>query len=64
MPAGTLKIRVERESPDSIYPECFSFNGREFREPWLKVGDVAKGGELVFRLSVKPSGRSPLPQWY
>ncbi len=62
---GTLRIRVERESPQSIYPTGYSFAGRDFREPWLKVGELEKGGELVFHLADRPpSAQSPSPTWY
>ena len=62
---GTLRIRVERESRKSIYPAGYSLGGRDFREPWAKVADVEKGGELVFRLKDMPSDpQSPVPTWY
>ena len=62
---GTLRIRVERESPQSIYPTGYSFAGRDFCEPWLKVGELEKGGELEFRLADRPpSTQSPSPTWY
>ena len=62
---GTLRIRVERESRKSIYPAGYSLGGRDFREPWAKVAEVEKGGELVFRLKDTPAGQqSPVPAWY
>lgn len=62
---GMLRIRVERESAKSIYPVGYSFAGREFREPWLKVSELEKGGELVFRLVDRPpAAPSPIPDWY
>ena len=47
---GTLKIAVERESPKSIYPAGYSLNGRDLREPWVRVADLETGGTLLFRL--------------
>ena len=61
---GTLRIRVERDSARSIYPKEYVFGGRGFRKPWIPVGELEKGGELVFRLSDLPAGASPIPHWY
>ena len=61
---GTLRIRVERESARAIYPKGYSFGGRDFREPWISVRELEKGGELVFRLADHPDAASPLPDWY
>ena len=60
---GTLKIEVERESPRSIYPASYEFNGKEFKEPWIPVEKLDQGGTLKFRLQDKPAGRSPIPEW-
>lgn len=62
---GTLKIKVVRESAGSIYPVGYSFDGRSFAEPWIKVSELEKGGELRIRLADRPlSGRAPLPAWF
>ena len=61
---GTLRIRVERESASSIYPSGYDFAGRSFREPWIRVAELERGGELVFRLADRPQQPSPLPGWY
>lgn len=62
---GTLRIRVERESARSIYPAGYSMNGRDFREPWVKVSSLENGGELTFRLKDNPpSFLAPIPTWY
>ena len=60
---GTLRIRVERESEKSIYPVEYEFNGKVFAEPWIGLDELERGGELKFRLSDKPAGRSPIPEW-
>lgn len=61
---GVLKIKVERESPASIYPQWYKFNGIEFRSPWLKVEEMEKGGTLVFRLADSPAAEpAPVPDW-
>ena len=61
---GRLKIRVERESSASIYPQWYKFNGKKFRSPWLKVEDVEAGGTLVFRLADSPAPEAaPVPEW-
>jgi putative alpha-1,2-mannosidase len=63
LPQGTLRIRVERESEKSIYPVEYEFNGKVFAEPWIGLDELERGGELKFRLSDKPAGRSPIPEW-
>jgi len=59
---GTLRIEVFRESPSSIYPVGYEFNGSAFSEPWFKVSDLEKGGTLVFHLSDSPV-HAPAPDW-
>lgn len=62
--AGTLTIEVIRESPESIYPSGYNFNGASFPEPWLKVSELERGGKLIFTLTDTPSGAlSPVPHW-
>ncbi|MBE6362959.1 MAG: hypothetical protein E7054_04820 [Lentisphaerae bacterium] len=63
LPNGTLKIEVERESANSIYPSGYEFNGIEFSEPWLPLDCIERGGTLKFRLRDIPSGASPIPEW-
>ncbi|MBQ4328960.1 MAG: glycoside hydrolase family 92 protein, partial [Lentisphaeria bacterium] len=63
LPCGTLKIEVERESSTAVYPAGYEFNGEEFSEPWLSLERLERGGTLKFRLSDKPAGKSPIPEW-
>ena len=58
---GRLTIRVKRESPKSIYPVDFAFNGKVSRNPWIKTSTLVAGGELVFRLSDKPGAKTAVP---
>ena len=61
---GKLKIKVERESPASIYPQWYKFNGKKFRSPWMKIGELEGGGTLVFRLADSPVAEpAPIPDW-
>ena len=60
---GVLKVRIERESADAIYPVSYAFNGKTFTTPWLSVKDFEQGGELVFRLSKRPLAGTPVPDW-
>ena len=60
---GVLKVRVERESVDAIYPVSYAFNGKTFTTPWLPVKDFEQGGELVFSLSKRPLSGTPVPDW-
>jgi len=62
--SGTLTVEVVRESPESIYPAGYEFNGIPTSEPWIEVSKLEKGGKLIFRLNDSPSGESsPIPQW-
>ena len=62
---GLLNIKVERKSPNAIYPVGYRLNGRTFECPCLPVAEVEKGGELVFVLDGKPkSVRSPIPECF
>ena len=61
---GTLRIAVERESAASVYPAGFTFDGRAFREPWIAVGKLERGGTLVFRLADRPPAEPfPVSAW-
>ena len=61
---GTLQIETVRESPTAIYPTGYVFNGRSFREPWLPVAELERGGTLVFQLADQPPATpSPIPNW-
>lgn len=61
---GILKIAVERESAESVYPVGYVFNGEAFRNPWIEVGKLEVGGTLLFRLADRPaSGTAPVPGW-
>lgn len=62
-PGGVLKIETERESKESIYPVDYAFNGKRFREPWIPVVELEKGGRLLIRLSDKPAPAAPVPKW-
>ena len=61
---GKLKISVERESPKSIYPSGYSFNGEKLHMPYLEVEKIEGGGELKFCLADNPSvGVFLTPDW-
>lgn len=60
---GTLTVEVVRKGPKAIYPSEITFNGKRLEAPWLTVSALQKGGKLVFKMSEKPSGRSPVPEW-
>ena len=59
---GTLKIEVEKESENSIYPAGYEFNGRSFDEPWIKLSELEAGGVLKFYLTDSPR-ESVAPNW-
>jgi len=61
---GTLKIKAKRTSANAIYPIGYSFNGRRFREPWIPVSELERGGELLIGLSDRPAATpAPIPDW-
>ena len=59
---GTLKIEVEKESENSIYPVSYEFNGKTFDEPWIRLADLEQGGVLKFYLTDRPE-KSVVPDW-
>jgi predicted alpha-1,2-mannosidase len=61
-----LVVRVERKSPSDRYIHSVSLNGRPHERIWFSHGEIAGGGELVFRMGSEPSlsfgaSRSALP---
>lgn len=58
----TLRIEVEKSSPDAIYPVKFEFNGREFTGPYIELSELLSGGVLRFTLSNEPCNNSPVPE--
>lgn len=63
--SGILSVSVERESPASIYPAAYIFDGEELPGPWVPVDRLERGGRLSFVLKDSPSCETfPVPDWY
>jgi putative alpha-1,2-mannosidase len=50
-----LRIRAEGNAPDSPYIQSVRWNGRPWSKNWISHADLARGGELVFRMGPRPS---------
>ena len=59
---GILKIEVEKESPNSIYPSKFIVNGKETLNPWIDINTIENNCTIKFILQDKPQ-KSPIPDW-
>jgi hypothetical protein len=51
-------VRANGVSGESIYIQSAELNGDDYRKSFLKHGDIARGGELVFEM-----GREPERDW-
>jgi len=51
----SLSIRAEGNAPDSPYIQSVRWNGRPWSKNWISHADLARGGELVFRMGPRPS---------
>jgi putative alpha-1,2-mannosidase len=50
----SLIIRARNLSSTSYYPQKVTWNGQELDRAWLKHGEIAQGGELVFNMGNEP----------
>ncbi|KAL9076435.1 MAG: hypothetical protein Q9157_003671 [Trypethelium eluteriae] len=51
-----LNIRAKNLSEKSFYPQKVTFNGAELRRSWLRHGELARGGTLIFEMGEQPQG--------
>lgn len=51
----SLTILARNLLSTSYYPQKVTWNGQELDRAWLKHGEIAQGGELVFYMGDKPS---------
>jgi predicted alpha-1,2-mannosidase len=51
---NSLRIETEFETPGAIYITSAELNGKPLDRAWLRHGEIAKGGILKYRVSVKP----------
>lgn len=54
-PGGTFTIETENNSPENVYIQSASLNGKPLNAPRLSHADIARGGRLVLRLGPKPN---------
>lgn len=52
---NTFTIRTEGNSPEAMYVQSATFNGKPLEQCWLYRSDVYKGGELVLKMGTEPS---------
>lgn len=50
-----LRVRAPGNGPNSPYVQSVSWNGRPWTRNWIAHAELAKGGELLFRMGPKPS---------
>ncbi|RMZ72345.1 glycosyl hydrolase [Pyrenophora seminiperda CCB06] len=50
----SLTILARNLSSTSYFPQKVSWNGQELDRTWLKHGEIARGGELVFYMGDEP----------
>ena len=51
---NTLKITARNQSNENVYVKQVLFNNKPVEKPFIKHGDLLKGGELVFIMQAKP----------
>ena len=50
-----LEIVAENQSEKNVFVEKVEFNGESLKKPFLKHGDILKGGKLIFYMTDKPN---------
>ncbi|KAH4854233.1 hypothetical protein HBI25_215970 [Parastagonospora nodorum] len=50
----SLTVLARNMSSTSYYPQKVTWNGQELNRSWLKHGEIAQGGELVFYMGNEP----------
>lgn len=51
----TFTIRTEGNSPEAMYVQSATFNGKPLDQCWLYRSDVYAGGELILKMGTEPS---------
>ncbi|CAN9144917.1 unnamed protein product [Alternaria sp. RS040] len=51
----SLTVLARNLSSTSYYPQKVTWNGEELDRAWLKHGEIAQGGELVFYMGEEPA---------
>ena len=57
LPSGKLfTLIAKNHSPENIYIQSVTLNGKSYRNNYISHFDIVKGGEMVFVMGNKPSG--------
>ncbi|PLW98746.1 MAG: glycosyl hydrolase family 92, partial [Marinilabiliales bacterium] len=51
----TFTITAENNSPDNVYIQSATLNGKEYEKSYIKHADIIEGGELIFKMGKTPS---------
>lgn len=51
-----FRIRTIRKSPEDIYIQSVTLNGKKHKDFFITHQDIMKGGTMVFKMGKKPSG--------
>ena len=50
-----LIVEAKRKSPDDLYIQSVTFNGKPYSKVWFKHADIANGGSFVFTMGGQPN---------
>lgn len=51
-----FRIRTIRKSPEDIYIQSVTLNGKKHKDFFITHQDIMNGGTMVFKMGKKPSG--------
>ncbi len=54
-PSATLTISAENQSPENVYVQSVSLNGKRLTQPRIRQSDLIKGGLLEFMMGPQPN---------
>ncbi len=55
MDGNKLVIEAKRSSPDAIYIQSVTINGKPSEKLWVRHEEIAHGGHIVFNLGTTPN---------
>jgi putative alpha-1,2-mannosidase len=50
-----LVIEAKRSSPDAIYIQSVTINGRQSDKLWISHAEIGNGGHIIFELGATPN---------
>ncbi|MCD4681968.1 MAG: glycoside hydrolase family 92 protein, partial [Bacteroidales bacterium] len=51
----TFKVIAENNSPQNIYIQSATLNGKDYSKSYINHNDIIDGGELVFEMGIEPN---------